>query len=302
MKKKTAILLLIGIALVGQIVNFYATNLLLGSIPALTYGVVELELLAAIPAFILALDLTMGMMTVGRLYRYPRHKKEYVMRNGRILCIFSAIGLIASVMCGTVLYGSFLAPYPFPGYTLLGILIHGALLGYSLYSLPRWKKSIPEDPPSHDKTAQLILRTFLLPILIFIAQNRGGALLWSVTYLHLPTLYMTYPFYLSLLLPLALLFHAELFEFGFYRTRPKRAIRNTVILMVITVVSCTAVILEGISNTRFISVISPALGIERLITMPVDTVIHFILCLLLSVWLLLYSLRKYRESKDLPRA
>ena len=288
MKKKTALILITIISLAGSFATFYVSNLLFSDVGNLFYGFHDLYILATLPGFMLVPELVLATLYIVRVVIKPAGRKQICRLYTVLLAVFAAMGFAGAIASGTVVYGSFLAPYPFPGYTLEGLIFQGALMVLGIILRIRCEK-LPEDSKRQKITFGYVVYTLVLAVLIFFTYNRLGALLWAPVYVHWPTLYMTFPFYVSLLLPAGVLANNLGFVFGQFEKMPKKRTSNLILLTVLTVVLGAAVFIIGWLNTQFISVISPALALERLATKPIDVIVQFGLLIIFEVIFLVMS-------------
>ena len=110
-------------------------------------------------------------------------------------------------------------------------------------------------------------------------------------YVHIPTLGITYPFYLSLLLPIGLLGQVVLYMFDLDKGRPKMGAVYVACILAADIILGIHVIFFGLPNPVFNAAVSPAVAIERLITIPIDTFAMYGLMFVLGVYALIYALR-----------
>ena len=300
MKKRNSAILLIVLAFLGSFVNFYTTNFILSDVSNLTYGFGNRPhyIFASLPGFNLSLILV--LLTIF-LMRYIRHP-EYLKRMSKLYIIigmcFSLIGLVSAVLAGILVYNTFTAPNPFPGYLIISIVLFSLLLLAGTFFFIFVYKRMKDDESKRQMKGRYVFFTIMLCITVFYAYNRFGALLWSCSYADGPTLFMTWPFYVSLLLPLAILVHTELYAFDFYK---KHCLAALIVISVITglfVISTVYIVCLGAQNTTFISVISPAMGASRLLAKPIDIIGHTVIFGIAAVYALVHSIKYYKKHKE----
>ncbi|MBP5314219.1 MAG: hypothetical protein J6Y65_04810 [Eggerthellaceae bacterium] len=288
MEKKKAIILLIGLALLGSFVGFYSMNLLLSDVGNNFYGFREFMFFTSLPGFMCFMELAVMSIYVFRVYIHPEYRKKMLLTYSIIIAVMSLIGLVSGILTGTTFYQTFISSYPFPGYTIIGILVHAALVGLAVYTFVK-AKELPDDPEKRKIGILYVLFTILLFIIVCFAFNRFGAFIWMPVYIHMATLYMTWPFYLCLTLPMVLLVFATVYFAGWI---DKKNITVGIVACVLTLLGIAlsvAVILIGIGNTQFISVVSPAMPIERLATMPIGTILQTVGLFLGGIYLTIKS-------------
>jgi len=270
MKKKTAIILLIVLALVGSFVNFFATNLLMSDLSNMFYGVHDIYIVASFPLFVIAIDLIVAFIFVFRLFKNPNHKKGLIKLYSLYLIINSVIGIIVSVFTGASdkVYGSFFVRYPFFCYPLIMLLLHLGLTVVGVYFFIYALKKLPDDPEKKKVNLKYIFYTAFAGVMLYLAYYRVGTLLWSPVFIHWRSLYLSFPFYIFLATPLALILYVVFYFTKVLKTKKCKLIYTGVTLGVI-LASGVATILIAIAEPLLISAISPALPIERLSSMAV---------------------------------
>ena len=296
MTKKKAIILMIIITLAGSIVTFYGTNLLLSDVSNMFYMTVTKDVISSLPIFFISLDFVLAAIALIRLYRHPQFRKCGTLLYSGILFCFSAAGIVSTVLTGTVIYHSFTAPYPFKGATLLCLFIHTLLAVISVIQI---KRAVKWENDSEKRKIKLhyIIYTAFLSTLVFYAFNRTGAFLMMASFVQLSTLNITVWFYLALLLPLLNLMHSLFYSFDVYSRYPKLSLIYAIAQTVLCIVLFLVTVLVCMKNTAFISAVSPAVAIERLITIPIDTYAHFGLVLLQDLYELYIVIRNIRKGR-----
>lgn len=305
MTKKKALLFIVILALTGSFIMFYMTNLILSDVSNMFYGVHDAFFITSLPGFSFACEFIAVTMFVFRMYSHPQYRKRTVRLYCSILIFFSVIGLASTVVSKLVYYKGCRDIYPFKGYLICFALTHVVMIALGIVSLVR-SKALPDDSEKRRVTPWYVLYTVIMVLVIFFAYDRFGALLWAPVYVHLRTLYLTVWFYISLLLPVAVLLQYVFFEFGVYESHPKLETVYMISVLVADVVLAVVVCTIGAKNTQFVSAISPALAIERLATKPIDTILHFALVFVFGSYNLINSLRyrkkKKAKSKQAPSA
>lgn len=294
MNKKNALISIIILTALGSVICFYGTNLILSDVSNMFYMTVTKDVISSLPIFMVALDFVLMSIAVIRLFRYPQYKKRETILYGILFLIFSVLGALFTVITAVLIYGSFTAPYPFPGASILCLIWHVLSTVAAAVMLGKCKKW-ENDTVRRRMSLRHIVYTVFLCILVFYTFNRFGAVLLMPLYAQWRTLYMTVWFYLSLLLPMANLVHTFLHVFDIDKEHPRLSLHYAVIQIVACLVLAVIVFSLGMRNTQFISAVSPAVAIERLLTKPVDTIFHFILVLLLDLYSLYIVLRHKKE-------
>lgn len=297
MSRKRTILQLGCLCIVGSVISFYAINLILSDVSNMFYMTLTKDVISSLPMFFIALDFIALSILVMRQYMRAHYRKSQGMFYCLLVMIFSVLGAISSVLTGIVVYHSFTVPYPFPGAVLICLFWHIAAFAAAFIGRKKYKK-LPDDAKKRKLSVSYVVYTIMLSILTFYSYNRFGAFLWMPVYVHLRTLPITFTFYLSLLLPLLLWGFMCIYVFKFHVGRPKLGFIYVSIVMILNIVMAVVVFSVGMTNTQFVSAVSPALAIERLLTKPVDTIFHFAVTFLIGLYCWFFALRKMRTNND----
>ncbi len=295
MKKKTALILLIVLLLVGSFVTFYSGNMLSSDISNMFYGVHDIFIVSSLPLFFITLDFILGILFVLRFYRYPDRRKSIVNLYTILAMVFAILGTIFCILTGVV-YKDFMTPYPFHGYCLILLIVNAIIFGLCLALNIYAKKTMKEDSSDHKIKFHYVLYTGIAVVLMFFALYRFGSVMWMVVYAQARTLYLTFPFYLWALIPMALLLHVVFYFLDIYGNY-KRAIIYTAIVLGLEIILGAVVVIIGYTNTSFISAISPALPLERLATKPLDVISNIAIIIIVAGYYLIYSIRSVKEHK-----
>ena len=289
MTKKQLTISLVLLIIFGSLTTFYGMNLLMSDLANMFYTSLNKDILSSFPFFIIALDFILATIFVIRLYKHFDQKRALINLYSNLLVINSIAGIICSLLSGWLVYHDFLAPYPFPYYVIICIVIHVVLLVVALWADLGLKKKFEEDTDHRKVKPKYVGYTIVLWLLTLFSYNRLGALLFAPIYMQMRTLDLTFPFYISLLLPFVLLMYVMGNFLGWFKQGSKMSVVFPIIVLVLDIIFCAWVVYLGTSNTQFISAISPALGLERLATMPVDTILQFGGIGLLSIYYAIFA-------------
>lgn len=298
MSKKTAIISLISLALVGSFVTFYATNMIMSDISNMFYGIHSADMISSMPGFIFALEFIIASVFVFRLYKYPEYKKGIVRLYLLLLFIFSSIGFIFSILTGIIVYKSFITPYPFFGYTIISLIVHLCIAFFSMFLRIKYTKKLIDDSERKKIKVIYVIYNILLAFLTFLVFDKFGALLWLPSYFYFRTFYLTFPYYLSLFIPMFLMCYIIALKLGFFNDNPKVSLIVSDALFLITIGLSIAIIAIGYSHTEFISSISPTLPLERLGTKPFDAIFRGVYSIALSFYLFILAVKAYKKNKQ----
>lgn len=265
MKKKTLSVLLILAVLVGSFITFFSINLFMSDLGNMFYGVHDAYIVGSFPIFFITLDFVMLIMMLARLLIHPERKKSIL----RLYTIFglvnSALGLVTSILSGTIIYHSFFSKAIFPCHNLIMTIVHASLIILLIAALFRI-----HDLENGEKAHRSFLKSILYGLysaacvgFLLFAMNKFGAVLWSPDYLYFRAFYMLWPLLISLCCLMAIAVYVFLHRMNLFKSKTQRLITLLVIFGV-SLASAGAVAIIGKNNTLFVSSASPVLPIERL--------------------------------------
>jgi len=298
MKKAIFIPCIIVIYLICSVVCFYSYTLLASNICNFASRNLLPSLLVTFASLSIALSLIAGLFLFVRVYKYPEHRKQNAIHYIKLIFIFSGIGVASSIAGPLMMYGTLVGDAPFVGYGVICLVINIVVAYISFIALGLIKQYLPEDEEKRKTTAKYRWICVFFGIFVFHASNRLGALLLAPTYVLGKNLNQTIFFYIYLLISTLFLeiYIADLV--GAYDKHPLARVINTAVVIFINFLMFGLVVGIGWGNSEFISSISTALPLERLIAFPVELVLQLLLSTLLSSCILVYSIRIYKKSKN----
>lgn len=299
-KKKYLIIALVIIAFVGSIFAFYCTNLVMAAIankgtPGFFGG-----LLLPISAIMLPIEFVLAAFFIVRHYLHPTHLKRMIKVYSITLLSLAGVGLLTVILSGALVYKNMAIAVPFGGGLIIFMLWHLATIAFGLFALLYLRKKVEyDDIYIHKTTPKYVFMTILISLLVFYSFNRFGAFLHSPFYCQYRTLDNTYPFYVLICLPMAMLVVIMLYIFGVFNKKGRATIG--IFVSGITAALSIFILLQFISRSSkdqsFLAAISPAVPIERLMTFPIDTILNAITVVILAIYTVNHSV-KFKRFKD----
>ena len=278
MSKKIAIIEFVALSLLGAFILFYATNAFACSLVLnIVYGFGDAQMIiASLPLFMVGLAFALAAMFILKLQKYPNAKKQLVKQYSLVLAIYGLIGLITTILTGTVVYGSFVSKYPFPGYIIICLIANIILLVGGCLVRFYFANNLADDTEPNKVKVGVVFRALGLGFVTFFSLERLGAIMWAIEYGQARSFYITWIFYLYMLVPMANLVYLALKYFG---KGPKECKFTRIYIM--TVIGVHFVFgglcfFLGATNTLFVSAVSNAMGLERLASMPVVILLMFL--------------------------
>ena len=295
MNKSKTIITLILLAVLGSLFNAQATNMLMSDMANKSASSEFNTLFGSLGATTIAAAYVVASLLVVRLTLRPQYKKRMMTVYLIILAALGFIGTVSLILNAVINYHSLVAPYPFKGYTILFLILNVMLLGGPLACYFVHVRKLEPDQEKFKFKFLYVLKTIGYFLFICLAFNRFGMFLGAPLYVHWRTLYKTFPFYLFLLVPMFILVVKVLLYFDILKTQKQKVIYVSIALG-LTVVLAGAYIALGIADSSVISAISPALPLERLATMPIETIIHLLACLGMTIPCLVILLKNKEEQ------
>ena len=296
MSKKTTLISLIVIAVISSFVAALAGNMFMGDILNKGLPVSGMTFFATFPSLMLAALLVAVFLYVLRLYQRPKTFKR-MSRNYLIIAIvLSAIGFISSILCGAITYGGkFATLYPFPGYLIIAMVTHLLIIAGAIVGLVMLRK-VPQDEEKFKVGAKHVFKTLGWYLFISLTFYKFGMFLGMPVYVHWRTLYMTFPFYIWLLVPL---FMGVIKVLNILGLLPKKLNLGLAIGALALHVGLTLyIVLMGRANSMFVSNISQCMPLERLAAMPVEMPIHILAIGAVGIILLVQAIKALKQKAE----
>ena len=153
---------------------------------------------------------------------------------------------------------------------------------------------MPEDEEKYKVKVGHVFKTIGLVLFALLAFNRFGMFLGAPAYIYWRSFYMTFPFYLYLLLGVFLGAIRVLDILGVLSKKTNLIL--TIVALSLNVVLFAVIAILGKADSSFISAVSPAMPLERLMSKPIELVIHFVVYLGVGTTLLVKALKKKIEN------
>lgn len=298
MNRKTSLIALIITVVLGSVVTFYSSNMFFADIANFEGGFLQTTFFASVPGMMLGLIFLLISLFIIRANKRPNTVKRLAKTYLIIQCSFALVGLIGAILAGFINYQSFIKPYPFPGYLIIAIIIHSLFIIASIVLYILVNKYFKEDTERFKVTIKHVGYTFAVSFYTLLAFNCLGAFLLSPVYIQWRTLYKTFPFYLSLLIPVIYFIYRVLDMFNLFKRRKDRLFLASEYLAASIILPTTSFII-GMLDTQFISAISPVLPLERLASMPIDMILHTIIYIISGVIIFVHELRRKDRPEEL---
>ena len=295
MSRRLTLAALVALTLLGSLFAILGANMFFSDIGNMS-AVGPKGFITTFPALMFAALFPTCFLFVLRYYLRPKTFKRMARLYVIIAMALSFVGLLCSILSGVMVYGSFVKPYPFPGYLIIFMVLHILVLGGGVYALIKLNK-LPEDEERFKVNAKHVFKTLGWFLFISLAMERFGLFVAAPVYVYWRTFYMTFPFYLFLLVP-AFLGTIKVLDVLGYFEQPKLKMILSIAGIACTVVLFVAIAIPGILNTSYVSSVSTAMPMERLGSKPMEILIHLLANLAVGIILLVQSLKVRKQQAE----
>ena len=295
LSKRVTFVILVLLVVCGSLLSVVADNMLAADIGNIAVGLSNSTILASLPSACFATLFVMAILYTVRLYHNPNVFKRMTRLYLIIACALGFVGFLGALISGILIYNSFVLPYPFPGYLIIFMVVHVLVMGGSITGIIFVNK-MEEDKDKVKINFLYVLQTIGWFLFIALLLNRFGFFLTCPFYIYWRNLYLTFPFYLFLMCSglIGLLFVA--LELDLFKTKKVKMICS-ISLTAVVVLLFIAILIIGGNETAMISAVSPTMPLERLASMPLEIMIHFIAYLGVLTVSNIRAAREYKNEK-----
>ena len=294
MKKLYLILFLIVSLFLGSLFTVLSSNMLFNDIMNIAAG--SSTILVTLPSLMFSVIFILIILYIIRTYKHPEYKKAITKLYLIISSALGGIGFITAILAGVLVYHNLASKQPFPGYLIIFMILNLLVFGASIIGLFLYVKKMPEDQGKMKMKVTYVLKTIGWFLFIALTFNRFGLLLGAPVYIYLRNLYKTFPFYLYLLMPVFLGVLEVMTIFGILDKKKLNIL--TFVSFGLNVVFFAYIAIMGINDTAFISSLSQIMPLERMGSMPMEILIHFLSYIGVGVALLLQNRKPKEEVKE----
>lgn len=279
---KTFRIILVSLLLVMiSIISFYTFNLIFSLVS--NYAAVTLVTMSCVPMVMFLCELVAFCFGFFNYFILKR-KDVYIFRKySIIIASFALIGIVFSIICGTLIYHSFVGDYVFNSYPLLMLIIHTLLFVLGTYkaviSCLEIKKYSPQKEWEIPKF-YWIRETFIIVIFVFALERLGAFLLLPIYFSSYDGIYVL-PLYIQLLVPALALATYMIHEHWLHNRKVTLVLSS--IAFGYTVFSMIYMLVISKNNYPLITnPLSPIMQLERLTVYPVGFIALYGFSLLVS--------------------
>ena len=264
MSRKLSYIILIVLVVVGAIFTFFTANLLFSDLANIFPGYKDNNFITSLPMCMTMNQFILAILYVARYIRRPQYVKSMTKKYLIIFMAFSVVGIITSIMSGVMIYHSFFKPYPIPAYCFTMILVNVILIAAAVYFYILAVKRMPEDKEKRPFSVKHVFKTIGYSLGIFFVLERFGAALYFPFYIQWRTIYMSWPFFFTLLAPMSMCVQSFLYVIPKYKENLRVGLIFAIVNLGVAFAAHLAICITGYFNSKLLSAISPAMAIDRL--------------------------------------
>lgn len=283
------------LAIAGSILSYYTINVLTNLIMEKGGpGFIKTGFMVLAIGSI-ACELILAFVFTIKAYLHPKALKQLIKRFSITFIVFSAIGFITIILSGVIKYCSMIKPYPFPGFHIIVLIYHVIILAFAILNITLFKKYVANDTETIKMNFKGALLYIALWLVLFVVFNRFGALILSPTYVTWSVAGRTIPFYLYLLMPMALVAQCIVYKFGAYKKHMALGLIISCGLTLMTLTFLITFLIQQSLDPSYMSAISMAMPIERASSKPIDSIFMILVGLALPTLIIVEQSRKIHK-------
>ena len=287
------------VVLMVAVITFFAWNLITSIIS--NYQSMSIVAISGLPFIIFMITLYVILFGIFD-YIVLKRRDPYLFRKFSIFVfVLSVLGIVTSILDGTIVYHTFVGDYVFAGYPLFMLIIFSLLLCASGYfgfiSIRQIVKEKPEKTWQNGKLYWL-RETLVALMLIFALERLGGFVLLPLIYSSFDGAYVI-PVYIQLLVP-TLCFVSYMVDRHWLHNKKVNIIFSSIALGY-TVISLTYMLI--LANAfkdiypLIVNPLSPIMQLERLVTKPVGFIVLYGFSIIYPLTMLIINVVKLVKEK-----
>ena len=281
------------VAVLGSLFTAFAVNMFFGDVVNVSAGGMTWSLFVSLPTICVAFSLVLATIYLLRIYRYKNSFKTLCKRFLIIIIALNALGFIGVILSAVITYGTLLSVHPFPGYQIMFLIINLLLMGGAIFGLIKIKEAKDDEEPVKIKVSYAF-KTVGWIFFLLLAYDRFGTLLVAPSFVYVRTLYMSFPFYLFLAVPLFLGVVEALYVLEVLDNKKIRLL--AIIGGLVAVCLFAYIAIMGMNNSAFIASVSQCMPLERIISKPVEILIHVVVIVVVTL-VIIIQVRKAKEQE-----
>ena len=282
--------------LMVAVITFFTWNLIFSVVS--NYAALTIVSISSLPLIFFMIILYVLIFGVFD-YVVLKRKDAYFFRKFSIIVVcFSLLGMISSILDGTIVYHTFVGDYVFFAMPLFMLIVHALICGIAVYGSIVSCKSIHDNKPEKTWKAPRLywIREVLVALLLMFALEKLGAfLLLPIFWSSYDSIYVL-PFYIQLLIPAFLV--VIYFVDRHWLHNKKINILLSASALIYSLFSLIFMILISKGTWPLVvNPLSPILQLERLVTLPIGFIVIYAVSILYSCSILIVNVVKLIKEK-----
>ena len=293
------------LVLMISVITFFTWNLISSVVS--NYQSMSLVALSGLPMVLFMIEIYVLLFAIYNYVCLKRRDAFFFRKYALIIASFALVGIVTSILDGTIVYHTFVGDYIFSAFPLFMLIIHVLFLGISVYAaIIALKQILQEKPEKTWKNGRFywVREVLFAFMLMFALEKLGGFVLLPLYWSSYDSVYAL-PFYFQLLVP-AFLVCAYFVDRQWLHDKKKNILLLSIAFGYSILSLIYMVVLGNILHENYQLIanpLSPVLQLERLLTKPYGFIIMYAFCLLYSgINLGLNIGRLIKENKSQKKA
>lgn len=292
--------------LIASVIVFNSINLVFSVVS--NYKSISAVSLAPIPLLIFTFEIVAIMISAYRIIVLKRDLYQIKRFYSILMMILSVLGIVFSIILGTVVYHTFVGEYVFVAYPLIMLIIQiiffiVSLLGFVFNSFGKGAKEIKEIDDEvatkYRHSVKHVFKTIGFVLFIIFAMERMGALLLLPMLASPVNWPLALPYYIQLIFPtLCLCLYLLYRDFNFLNKNRYMFIALVVVIGYSLFSMIFTISMSNLYGPNLINSIANIQHLERLVVYPVVFILMYIVCLVLPFISLIVKIIKTLKNKN----
>ena len=282
--------------LMVAVITFFTWNLIFSLVS--NYEALSMTSISSLPMVFFMIILYVLIFAVFD-YEVLKRKDAYFFRKFSIIVAsFALLGMISSILDGTIVYHTFVGDYVFFAMPLFMLIVHALICGIAVYGAVLSCKSIHDNKPEKtwERPKLYWIREVLMALLLMFALEKFGAfLLLPVFWSSYDSIYVL-PFYIQLLIPSFIVVMYFVDRHWLHNKKLNIILSGSALAYSLFSLIYMLLMSKG-TWPLVINPLSPILQLERLITKPIGAIVLYAVSLIYPCVILVLNVVKLLKEK-----
>lgn len=282
--------------LMVAVITFFTWNLIFSLVS--NYESLSMTSISSLPMVFFMIILYVLIFAVFD-YEVLKRKDAYFFRKFSIIVAsFALLGIVSSILDGTIVYHTFVGDYVFFAMPLFMLIVHALICGIAVYGAVLSCKAIHDNKPEKtwERPKLYWIREVLIALLLMFALEKLGA------FLLLPVFWSSYdsvyvlPFYIQLLIPAFIVVMYFVDRYWLHNKKLNIILSASALCYSLFSLIYMLLVSKG-TWPLVINPLSPILQLERLITKPIGAIVLYAVSLIYPCVILVLNVVKLLKEK-----